>query len=107
VTAETTTTEAGDRNADQAGAVRTYEVLDVERDGHVATLFLDRPAKRNAMGPALWRELPLAIGALGADETVRAIVLAARGPHFTVGLDLGSLGEMVSDDDPAAGVSEA
>jgi enoyl-CoA hydratase len=33
---------------------------------------------------------------LGADEAVRAIVLAAQGPHFTVGLDLKAMGEGIS-----------
>lgn len=76
---------------------RQYEVLDVERDGHVATLFLDRREKRNAMGPAFWRELPLAMSALSSDDSVRVIVIAARGPHFSVGLDLNSLGELANE----------
>src|SRR6185369_6374721 len=46
------------------------------------------PARRNAMGPAFWDELPQAMAELGTDEHVRAIVLAGRGPHFTTGLDL-------------------
>ncbi len=73
---------------------RPYEVLEVERDGHVATLWLDRAEKRNAMGPALWAELPRAMDALARDEEVRAVVIAARGPHFTVGLDLTSLADL-------------
>ena len=31
----------------------TSSVLTIERDGHVATLWLDNPDRRNAMGPAL------------------------------------------------------
>ena len=34
------------------------EVLTLEVDGHVATLWLDREEARNAMGSALWRALP-------------------------------------------------
>lgn len=64
------------------------DVLTIEVDGHVATLWLDRPEKRNAMGPAFWTDLPVAMAALGADPDVRVVVLAARGPHFSVGLDL-------------------
>ena len=34
------------------------EVLSIERAGHVATVFLDRPEARNAMGAALFEDLP-------------------------------------------------
>jgi enoyl-CoA hydratase len=64
------------------------EVLTLELDGQVATLWLDRPDKRNAMGPAFWADLPVAMAAIGAEPDVRAVVVAARGPHFSVGLDL-------------------
>jgi enoyl-CoA hydratase len=64
------------------------EVLSIETEGHVATLWLDRPEKRNAMGPAFWTDLPRAVEAIGSDPEVRAMVIAARGPHFSVGLDL-------------------
>lgn len=64
------------------------KVLDVEHDGHVAVLWLDRPEARNAMGPDLWRDLPRAMEVLAEDEGVRAVVLAARGRDFSVGLDL-------------------
>jgi enoyl-CoA hydratase len=64
------------------------EVLAIEVDAHVATLWLDRAAKRNALGPAFWSDLPRAVAAIGSDPEIRAVVVAARGPHFTVGLDL-------------------
>jgi len=67
------------------------DVLTIEVDGQVATLWLDRPNKRNAMGPDFWADLPVAMAALGADSDVRAVVLAAKGPHFSVGLDLTAL----------------
>ncbi|MBT8196956.1 MAG: enoyl-CoA hydratase/isomerase family protein, partial [Acidimicrobiia bacterium] len=67
-------------------------VLSVERDGHVAVLWLDRAEKRNAMGTEMWVDLPVIMDALGADPDVRAIVIAARGPAFSVGLDLMEFG---------------
>ena len=66
----------------------TYEVFEIERTEHVATIWLNNPAKRNAMGPAFWDELPRVMDELVNDEAVRAIVIAGRGHHFTVGLDL-------------------
>ncbi|MFH1811155.1 MAG: crotonase/enoyl-CoA hydratase family protein [Pseudomonadota bacterium] len=69
-------------------------VLDVTRDGAVATLWLDRAAQRNAMGQAFFAELPLRVDELAHDHGIRVVVLAARGPDFSVGLDLkGGLGE--------------
>ncbi len=66
----------------------TSEVLAIDVDGHVATLWLDRPEKRNAMGPDFWSDLPRAMEAIGSHPGIRAVVIAARGPHFSVGLDL-------------------
>ena len=81
----------------------SYEVLEIERQDHVATLWLANPERRNAMGPAFWDELPRAMQELGADEAVRVIVIAARGPHFTVGLDLKSMGGPIAEGGSGAG----
>jgi enoyl-CoA hydratase len=70
----------------------TSEVLTMEVKDHIATLWLDRPEARNAMGRALWRDLPKAAEVVRADQSIRVLVIAARGPHFTVGLDLKELG---------------
>ncbi|HEV3264594.1 MAG TPA: crotonase/enoyl-CoA hydratase family protein [Acidimicrobiales bacterium] len=64
------------------------EVLTIEVDNHVATLWLDRPEKRNALGPAFWADLPRAMATIGSRPDVRVVVIAAKGPHFSVGLDL-------------------
>lgn len=73
----------------------TSEVFSVERDGHVATLWLDNPDRRNAMGPAFWADLPVLMQELSDDDEVRAVVIAAKGPAFTVGLDLKTMGGTV------------
>ena len=84
-----------------------YEVFEIERDAHVATLWLANPAQRNAMGPAFWDELPRVMDELGGDETVRAIVIAARGEHFTVGLDLKAMGGGIVEGGNGAGRAQA
>ena len=81
----------------------TSEVLTVESAGDVATLWLDRPAKRNAMGPAFWSDLPAMMGELGDDPGVRAVVVAGRGAHFSAGIDLA----MLASDELAGGGSDA
>jgi len=73
---------------------RDYEVLSIEREGRVATLFLDRPEKRNAMNLTFFDELTRAVTELTADPDLRAVVVAAKGPHFSVGLDLAALADL-------------
>lgn len=80
-----------------------YEVFEVEREAHVATLWLANPERRNAMGPAFWEELPRVMDELAADDAVRVVVIAARGQHFTVGLDLKSMGGPIVEGGSGAG----
>jgi enoyl-CoA hydratase len=70
-------------------------VLTIERDEAVATVWLDRAEASNAMGPEFWRDLPLAMASVAEDHDVRVVVVAARGPHFSVGLDLKAMGSML------------
>lgn len=63
-----------------------------EKQDHVATLWLDAPDRRNAMGKAFWAELPGVVAELDRDDDVRAVVVAAKGKHFSVGLDLVEMG---------------
>ena len=64
------------------------ENLTIERTGAVATLWLDRPAKLNALNRALWSAIPAAVAVLDTDPEVRVIVLAGRGKAFCAGIDL-------------------
>ena len=48
------------------------------------------------MGPAFWDDLPVAMAELSADREVRAVVIAARGPHFSVGLDLKAMAGLLT-----------
>ena len=54
----------------------------------IAVLTLDRPQKRNALSLGMMAALHVAIEALGKDQSVAAIVLAANGPAFCAGHDL-------------------
>jgi enoyl-CoA hydratase/carnithine racemase len=68
-----------------------YEHIEIERQGHVATLWLNRPEKLNAMSEDMWADIPSAMADLGDDHNVRVVILAGRGPAFTVGIDVGML----------------
>jgi len=85
-----------------ANSVPESAVITVATDAHVAVVWLDRPEKMNAMAPAFWAEFPDIMDALGKNEDVRVIVIAARGRAFTVGLDLAAFGPAVMSGDIAA-----
>jgi len=67
------------------------DVLTLEISDHVATLWLDRPEKRNAMSAAIIADLPRAMAAIAENESVRVVIIAARGKSFCVGIDLANL----------------
>ena len=64
----------------------TEPILLTERQGNIAIVTLNRPAKRNALSEALWAELKRTFESF--DPDVRAVVLHGAGPHFCAGLDL-------------------
>lgn len=70
-----------------------YEHLDIEVDDHVATLWLNRPEKLNALSEDMWEDIPKAVSELDRDPGIRVIVLAGRGEAFTVGIDIGMLAD--------------
>ena len=62
--------------------------LDIQRQGPVAKVFLNRPDVRNAFNDEVIAELTRAFTELGADSTLRAIVLGGHGKAFCAGADL-------------------
>ena len=70
------------------------ETITIERDARgVATLWLDRAEKHNAMSATMISELHEAATELGADDSVRVVILAAKGKTFCAGGDLGWMRE--------------
>ncbi|MCO5089549.1 enoyl-CoA hydratase [Bosea sp. (in: a-proteobacteria)] len=65
-----------------------FECISVERRGAVAWLFHNRPEARNAESRQLLDELDAALGEAVANDTVRVIVIAGKGEHFSAGHDL-------------------
>ncbi|MGE6763408.1 crotonase/enoyl-CoA hydratase family protein [Corallococcus interemptor] len=66
----------------------TYKSLRIEKADGIAELVLTGPGKGNAMGPDFWREMPEALRALDADDSVRVMLVRGEGQNFTYGLDL-------------------
>jgi len=65
-----------------------YKTLSIERQGRVATLWMDRPEVFNAFDEQLIDDLQSACAELDADASVRVVVLAGKGRHFSAGADL-------------------
>ena len=68
-----------------------YEHIEVERQGHIGSIWLNRPDKLNALSTDMWDDLPAAVAELDEDDDIRVIVLAGRGRSFTVGIDVALL----------------
>ncbi|MEC9346129.1 MAG: enoyl-CoA hydratase [Pseudomonadota bacterium] len=66
-----------------------FETLLYEQPAeHVARIVLNRPDTRNAQDTKLLYELNAAFDRAAQDDTVKVIMLAANGPHFSSGHDL-------------------
>jgi enoyl-CoA hydratase/carnithine racemase len=68
-----------------------YETLRFSSADGLATITLARPDKRNAMSREMFVELGDAVEQVSGDATVRGLLLAAEGPSFCAGIDLGAL----------------
>lgn len=81
--------------------------LDCGTADGVATVTLRNPAKRNAMTPAMWRQLPELLDKLAASPAVRAVVLTGYGNTFCAGADISSFSPEVDVQDLAVRAEEA
>jgi 2-(1,2-epoxy-1,2-dihydrophenyl)acetyl-CoA isomerase len=75
--------------------------LRIDREGAVAIVTLDRPAKRNALSDSLRAELACAVRAVADDASVRAVILTGAGGSFCSGGDLEELAALSAENDLA------
>ncbi len=75
---------------DQAMKLKEYTFahLLVEEKDHLLTLTLNRPEKKNALNPVLFRELAYALYYAHHSRDVWAVVIDAKGDIFCAGADL-------------------
>ena len=64
-----------------------YQTLELERAGPVLRVWLNRPARRNAVSPRMLSELGDLFLSLEKDFDVRVVVLGGRGASFCAGAD--------------------
>jgi enoyl-CoA hydratase len=74
----------------------TYSTLLTERTGAVLKITTNRPEVLNAQSRVLLEELDDAFRRAVDDDTVKVIVLAGAGKHFSAGHDIGTPGRDVS-----------
>jgi enoyl-CoA hydratase/carnithine racemase len=73
--------------SEQASDERVYETLEVERDGPVLRVWLNRPERLNAINNTMLRELGDLFHSLETDWETRVVVLGGRGRSFCAGAD--------------------
>src|SRR5215831_6017245 len=66
-------------------------IVEIERSGPVARVWLARPESHNAISAELGAALEAAILELSHDEKIRVLVLGGRGPSFCAGADIGGM----------------
>jgi len=72
----------------------------MDREGPVAVLTMNRPARRNAMTLAMFGRLADAWDEIDADKTIRVCILTGAGDHFCAGMDLRAMaGDVDATDD--------
>src|SRR5467141_2639954 len=71
-----------------------YETLQLSQSDAVATVTLNRPAKRNASNAAMFEELDAAFSHIATEPSIRSFVLTGAGGHFCSGVDLSALEEL-------------
>jgi enoyl-CoA hydratase/carnithine racemase len=72
-----------------------YEHIELSRDGHVATLRLNRPETRNAMTIAMGEEVQHAAAAVRDEGDVRVLIVTGAGKAFSAGGDLAMLAHAI------------
>ncbi len=76
-----------------------YTTIKIDLDVRgVATLYLARPEKHNALSAEMIAEMTMAARELSLNRDIRVVVLAAQGKSFCAGGDLGWMKEQMSAD---------
>jgi trans-feruloyl-CoA hydratase/vanillin synthase len=77
-------------------------VVLLDEDDGIFTLTFNRPAKRNAMNPALHERMHALLSQLRYDERVRVLIVTGAGGNFCAGQDLKEYFHLLADDSAKA-----
>ncbi|MFQ5987683.1 MAG: enoyl-CoA hydratase/isomerase family protein [Dehalococcoidia bacterium] len=68
-----------------------YETIILKKEGHIATITLNRPERMNAVNPQMEREVVAALDDVSNDDDVRVVVITGAGRGFCSGADVGTV----------------
>jgi enoyl-CoA hydratase/carnithine racemase len=72
--------------------------ISVSRWGDAAAIVtIDRPARRNALNLAAWRDLAAAFRSLAEERHTRLVILTGAGGHFCAGADISEFSRVRAD----------
>ena len=72
-----------------------YKFYKVEKKGAIAWVFLNRPEKKNAMGPDAWKEIIPIFADIDSDDDIRVAIIAGEGKDLSTGIDIMAMTPMI------------
>ncbi|MHA1727904.1 MAG: enoyl-CoA hydratase/isomerase family protein [Promethearchaeota archaeon] len=82
-------------------------LLEKDETGQIATIWLNRPKKRNAFNWAVFKGIGDKIDEIAQNDKIRVILIRAKGPHFSGGIDVNTLGGNDPDAPKVAGSGDS
>ncbi len=80
-----------------------FDTIEYEVSEGIATIFFNRPDKKNAYTPLMGDEIVAALNAAMADDAVRVAILTGRGDAYCGGVDLDFLKAHMAGEDTGPG----
>ena len=77
----------------------TYQHWIVDIQGHIASLILNRPAKKNRIDNTTLTELGDITQSLNQNPSVWVVIVSANGDCFSAGVDVSLIGSMIGQDE--------
>lgn len=71
--------------------MNTPTLIDLQVNAGIATIYFNRPEKRNAMSDDMRSEFIAALERVAADKAIKAVVLTGRGKGFCAGGDIAGM----------------
>lgn len=76
--------------------MREYKFLDIIIEDELAFVYINNNRKANALNRTLWFEIGQVFYELSQDARIKVCILAGKGKHFSSGIDLNFLKEIMS-----------